>query len=707
MAAIDELIQQIADPVLRERIRAEVEDLSKQKKFGLVFENHLPEHTPLYEMPIKVGSLVMPKLKKGDELFTVKAINGDNAIVANKVTGEESELPLRSLVVAAELGEPIYPYLKYIDSISRAPDDDLWHVLIEADNYHALQLLEYLYAGKVDCIYIDPPYNSGARDWKYNNDYVDGSDSYRHSKWLSMMEKRLLIAKKLLNPDDSIMIVAIDEKEYLHLGCLLEQLFGEENIQMVTTIIKAEGTQRLNEFSRTSEYLFFVFMGEAVVRPWKDMFTEEKTDSPKQGFLFDVPPTDSRLPYRNFRRTNSANVRSSRPNQFYPIFVDKRTLHIHSVGEVMTPEVKQSDIIPPDGCFPVFPLRENGEEMIWYKTPSSLRRLIEQGYAFAQTRKGITTIQYLSSGIVSDIENGKIVITGKTDEGELLGYYAETKLAMPKSTWFLKSHSPREYGSILLRQIFAGEGRFPFPKSLYAVRDCIKLATIGKENPLILDFFAGSGTTLHAVNLLNAEEKGRYRCIMVTNNEVSDEESKKLVSDGFLPGDPDWESRGIARYVNWPRTVASILGQDTSSAPLKGQYLGSSLPLASGFMSNAAFFKLGFLDKASVALGRQFRELLPVIWMKTGCHHKCPQLQNDCSIPEMLILPENRFAVLADEMFFDEFVKEVSKYPEIESVFIVTNSDIGYQEMALAFEGKQTYQLYRDYLDNFRLNVRK
>ena len=267
MAAIDELIQQIQDPVLRERIRAEVDDLAKQKKFGLVFENHLPEHTPLYEAPIKVGSLVMPKLKKGDALYTVKEINGDTATLISKTDGTESEAPLRSIVVTAELGEPIYPYLKYLDSVSRAPDEDLWHVLIEADNYHALQLLEYLYAGKVDCIYIDPPYNTGAKDWKYNNDYVDGNDAYRHSKWLSMMEKRLRLASKLLNPFNSTLIVTIDEKEYLHLGCLLEEIFSGASIQMVSITNNNAGTGRSYEFARVNEYAFFVRIGAAEILP--------------------------------------------------------------------------------------------------------------------------------------------------------------------------------------------------------------------------------------------------------------------------------------------------------------------------------------------------------------------------------------------------------------------------------------------------------
>src|SRR5699024_4418865 len=134
-------------------------------------------------------------------------------------------------------GEPIYPYLEKIDEIENAPDSDLWHTLIEGDNYHALQLLEYGYASKVDCIYIDPPYNTRNNDWKYNNDYVDPNDAYTHSKWLSFMEKRLKLAKNLLNPNESVLIVTIDEKEYIHLGALLEELFPEAKIQMISSVI--------------------------------------------------------------------------------------------------------------------------------------------------------------------------------------------------------------------------------------------------------------------------------------------------------------------------------------------------------------------------------------------------------------------------------------------------------------------------------------
>ena len=237
MAAINDLISRIQDPELRAQIQAEVNKLSRQKKFGLVFEDHIPECTPLYELPIRVGTLVAKKDGSVNDLMMVTAITDGKATCIYQKDAETVEYPLNQLVAVARFGEPIYPYLQPIDTVCNAPDSDLWHTLIQADNYHALQLLEYLYAGQVDCIYIDPPYNTGAKDWKYNNDYVDGADSYRHSKWLSFMEKRLKLAKRLLNPKDSVLIVTIDEKEYLHLGCLLEEMFPEAGIQMVSSCI--------------------------------------------------------------------------------------------------------------------------------------------------------------------------------------------------------------------------------------------------------------------------------------------------------------------------------------------------------------------------------------------------------------------------------------------------------------------------------------
>ena len=131
---------------------------------------------------------------------------------------------LDDLVVVAEFRDPIYPGLVSTGRVERGGDKP-FHAVINAENFHALQTLLFTHRGKVDCIYIDPPYNTGAKDWKYNNDYVEEDDLYRHSKWLAFMERRLMLAKELLNPANSVLIVTIDEKEYLRLGLLLEQTF--------------------------------------------------------------------------------------------------------------------------------------------------------------------------------------------------------------------------------------------------------------------------------------------------------------------------------------------------------------------------------------------------------------------------------------------------------------------------------------------------
>lgn len=184
-----------------------------------------------------------------------------------------------------------------------------WNFLIEGDNLQALYLLEKTHRGKISCIYIDPPYNTGAKDWKYNNNYVVKEDVYRHSKWLSMMKVRLLMAKKLLNPNDSVLICTIDEKEYLHLGCLLEELFPEAKIQMITDVINPRGTNRANEFSRVDEYVYICRIGKASVVKTEDNMLGN-TDESRKGRVWD-----------SYNRTN--NLRYNHNNQFYPIYIDE------------------------------------------------------------------------------------------------------------------------------------------------------------------------------------------------------------------------------------------------------------------------------------------------------------------------------------------------------------------------------------------------
>lgn len=696
MSAINDLISQIQDESLRDRIQSEVNKMSKQKKFGLVFEEHLPECTPLYDVPVKRGSLAV--LKGGDinNKYIVGSIVNGIAKCMNKVTEEVEEIPLENLVTVAEFGDPIYPYLKPIDSICNAPDSDLWHTLIEADNYHALQLLEYLHAGKVDCIYIDPPYNTGARDWKYNNDYVDGNDQYRHSKWLSMMQKRLKIAKKLLNPADSVLIVTIDEKEYLHLGCLLEEMFPEANMQMISSIINPSGVAREGDFYRTDEYVFILRFG--ICKPVKLSLGEEWITARSTG-------KDS-VRWRPIRRQGSHDTKTDAPNQFYPIFLSKDGTHVVGAGESLQEWQAIEDVVIPDGVIAIWPIKPDGSEGCWQISQASIEMLLKQGYIkVTNSKKWGYVAQYLAEGERAKVESGIFPILGKDEYGTLILGEAEGAGApfIPGTQWRISSHSAREQGASLLNKLFPDQ-RFSFPKSLYAVHDSIKFFVENKPNALIVDFFAGSGTTLHAVNLLNAEDGGHRRCIMVTNNEVSDAEAKEMTGKGLKPSDEEWEKLGIARYVTWPRTVCSIKGENIKGEPLKGNYIGSDIPMSDGFKANAAFFKLGFLDKTSVALGRQFKEMLPTLWMKAGAHGPCPEIgENDD--PDMLILPDNKMAILAEECSFPKFEAEVLKLSEIKTVFIVTDSESGYREMIKGFDGIETFQLYRDYLDNFRINT--
>lgn len=354
----------------------------------------------------------------------------------------------------------------------------------------------------------------------------------------------------------------------------------------------------------------------------------------------------------------------------------------------------------------MFPIRDNGIEMNWGARPETARILLSKGYLKAGALKVDTpqkyVIKYLTSGTIEDIQNGTAITDGYSEDGSIIARYENGKEVMPKTNWNEKTHNANAYGSKIIKDIIGG--RFSFPKSLYAVHDSIRFFVGKKPNALIVDFFAGSGTTLHAVNLLNAEDGGHRRCIMVTNNEVSDAEAKEMTVKGLKPGDEEWEKLGIARYVTWPRTVCSIKGENIKGEPLKGNYIGSDIPMSDGFKANAAFFKLGFLDKTSVALGRQFKEMLPTLWMKAGAYGPCPAIgENDD--PDMLILPDNKMAILVEECSFPKFEAEVLKYPEIKTVFIVTDSESGYREMIKGFDGIETFQLYRDYLDNFRINT--
>lgn len=810
MAAINDLLRQISDEALRERLSQEVVRINKNKKFGLVFEEHIPECTPLYNIPIRKGSLVAKKADKIIDLYNVLEIDGAIARCLHKSSSEIKEFPINELVSVAQFGDPIFPSLIPVDKVENSPDSDLWHTLIEADNYHALQLLEYLYPKQVDCIYIDPPYNSGARDWKYNNDYVDSSDSWRHSKWLSMMQKRLKIAKRLLNPSTGVMIVTIDENEVHHLRMLLEEIFPEAYIQMVTIVINPKGVSQ-GRFSRVEEYAIFCFMPNAYVTNWDDPLLGERKTSKKPR-------------WKGLLRSGSRAAREHTPSEFYPILIDAKNRRIVKALDPLPPDKKPDLTAKIDGYDVAWPIRSDNSEGLWGVTSPTLNSLIEKGYVslgkYDQKRK-TWAISYLTSGPQKQIETGELIIVGYDEKRNVVDVeYANSKEKQIKTVWHRTLHDAGAHGSDIVTSIIGKAGAFSFPKSVYSTKDAIASVVRNNKQALIIDFFAGSGTTLHSVNLLNAEDNGQRRCILVTNNEVSEAEAKELRKDGYNPGDHEWEKHGICRAVTWPRTKYSILGKRDDGTILEGKYftnktvkceenrlfyqlgfienpsdlstsakkqivalLGKSklpqslvkanskyivsekyacsilfdcayldeyikaledqehitefyivtketsvfnkvkglitdllgsvtittdlkLPMSDGFAANVEYFKLGFLDKNSVTLGQQFSNILPLLWLKSGAIGRRPELSGN-NVPDMMLLPENRFAILINETKLAAFLKALKGANHIETIYFITNSEEAFREMSLRVKTKRTYQLYRDYIDNFVLGSRR
>ncbi|MEH7663085.1 DNA methyltransferase, partial [Bacillus velezensis] len=368
MANINETISEVAK--LNPELARQIQKYVKNHSYGLVFEHNLPEALRLYKKKPAVGDTVniLPERgsKETDENsipWVVKEIQDGSARLEHD--GEIKSVAVQDVVVLVSYRDVIYPGLKEIDRVERGNPDDPYHMVINSENYHALEALSYAYPGKVDCIYIDPPYNTGAKDWKYNNNYVDGSDQYRHSKWLAFMERRLKLAKQLLNPEDSVLIVTIDEKEYARLGLLLEQTFPEAQMQMVSVTISPSGAKRDNLFSRADEYVYVLLFGKAhVTHPMGDGKEKE-------------------IRWFYLRRTDYASRRGTVKGgtaQFYPIYVDDTSMRIVAIGDYLTPEQKIEDAPVIEGATAVFPIREDGVEMNWGVTKETLQDLVDKGF---------------------------------------------------------------------------------------------------------------------------------------------------------------------------------------------------------------------------------------------------------------------------------------------------------------------------------------
>lgn len=721
MAKIEDLVAQIPDDRLRKAIGAEVRELKKNKKFGLVFEEHLPETVRLPSLPVKVGEKVSKKREGGNTVYRVKAIHKGVASLEKAIEGYPRasdtgiEEPVADLVVVRSFGDPIYPALVPVDRVARGGPEKPWHVLINSDNFHALQLLLYAYEGKVDVIYIDPPYNTGARDWKYNNDYVDKADSFRHSKWLSMIKKRLQFAKRLLRKD-GVLIVTIDENELHHLGVLIEGIFPNSLRHMVTIVINPKGAGKTN-FARTEEHALFCIpnTGQSIVNAnylkdlarigvSQELIDEEADDEELEledeadveeipELPHDLTAEDLPFPIEEIgewelrharRRGNESSYRHQRKNQFYPIYINKKTRRIEEIGEAI-PLEQSPDFKAKKGLIPIWPIDKEGNERCWRYIASSMNRILDEGR--------LVVGRYDSA----------------TDQWTLNYWTPKNKKTKVKTVWWHTRHDAGTHGTSMLHHILGRRGAFPFPKSLYAVRDTLLTVVGNRPDALILDFFAGSGTTLHATALINAQIGGKRRCILVSNNEPGEKRAKALNKEGVFAGEAEFEQHGICEGVTWPRTKFVLNGKRDDGTPLKGLYYpldgdSTQLKWANGFSENAEYFRLDFLDPDEVARGDAFKAILPVLWMVAGCRG---QREDSKGSTPWFIPKRSPFAVLVQERQFRGFQEKLAERNDIVWVFLVTDSEENFEQMRRILGSRyECVQLYKSYLDNFRINTR-
>jgi adenine-specific DNA-methyltransferase len=689
------------DAQLGADLEREFRALSSRLPFGLNFERHSPEVVELPLRPIRKGDKVrvLPErgaTKRGDQrLWQVKAIHKVQQLADLELLGtaeaEIQSVALGDLVVVAEFRDTIYPGL-VSTGIVRHGDEKPFHTVINGENYHVLKALTYTHRGKLDAIYIDPPYNTGAKDWKYNNDYVEKDDLYRHSKWLAMMERRLLVAKELLNPVDSVLIVTIDEKEYLRLGLLLEQIFPDAEIEMVTSVISAKGVARFGQFSRVEEFIFFARIGKSAVQLGeKNMLDDSRSATAQIG---------RDIEWLGLRRREPTAKRGARPNQFYPIFVNATSGFIDSIGEPISDDVDRLTIKAPSGTFAVWPLRPNGGEGLWGITPSTAKRYLNEGFIRSRNYKpetGKIAIHYLPSGTVDAIKDGRIDVIGRDQDGAVQAVHRERKGVIPKRVWNMASHNAENGGSLILSSLLP-DRRFPFPKSLYAVEDALRFFVADKPDAIILDFFSGSGTTAHAVMRLNRQDNGRRQCISVTNNEVAADEQKTLRQQRLRPGDPDWEKHGICDYITKPRVAAAITGKTVTGEPIKGEYkFTDEFPMAEGFKENAEFFTLTYESKNAVNHNLAYARIAPLLWLRAGARGGRID-----KLPVEGWAITDTYGLLVDADQATSFVNAINKSNDLCVAYIVTDDDRRFQSISKRLpDSVEPVRLYESYLTNF------
>lgn len=529
MAHVDNLIERIPDPHLRAQIAEEVAKLVAHKDFGLVFQRHLPEDLEIPGTRPRRGDIVRLRTDAEKQNHVVLATKDGRATIiavdATKQTIDGMEPATHAydeLVVVKDFSVPIYPGLAPLGEITRGGDKPT-HIVIQGENYCALETLLYTHESQVDVVYIDPPYNTGTRDWIYNDRFVSPTDAYRHSKWLSFMERRLLHARRLLKPT-GVIFVSIGHDERHRLRLLLDQVFGEHNFV-------SEISRRSGAGGRQNTY----------VKQTLDYVLVYRASDQTPGFL--TPRDPAQL--KQFKHEDDRGRYRTEP-------LYKATLE--STGRWSRYWIECPDgtlAIPPGESFPpatapLSPVQSVSEsDKIWRW---SADRFIEN-------------------------RDQDLVIFKKTKTSPLI------TPSGARSAWniYTKQHlvedeagvAPLDYWSdvpntLATKHLLRLGIQFPYAKPVELVARLVGMT--GKRDAVVLDYFGGSGTTTEAVIRLNAQDNGERQSILVTNNELSAAVAAQLRKDGVSPGDTAWEREGVFAKVTRPRLEAVLEGVEENVA---------------------------------------------------------------------------------------------------------------------------------------------
>jgi adenine-specific DNA-methyltransferase len=628
----------------------------------MVFDRHLPESVRLPDHPIRKGIRVALRDESSAETWTVERFT-DRAREVAVLSGDGGERLAPDLIVIREFGEPIYPGLRSVERIARGPEDAPWHVVINGENFHALQALRSTHREKVDLIYIDPPYNTGNDGWIYNDRYVDQNDRAKSSKWLSFLERRLLIAKDLLKPT-GVIIVAIGDEEHHRLRMLLDQILGPENF--IADLVwqggrkndaryVSTGADYMLIFARDEEHLTQAGTRWRERKPGVDVALKAAAEIWEESKANHTAATKRwRQWMREFKEGGFA---SDAVTRFNTLDVDGRP--IRTDGNLRSPNPRPNlryDLLHPVTKKPV-KMHPNG----WVYAQDRMAELVAQGRVVFGKDHTVT------ANLKRYLED--------SDEQAPLAFFA----------------SERATASRYLAGVL-GDRRFPNPKGVDVLKHWIRLATT--NNAVILDFFGGSGTTVEAVMQLNAEDGGTRQSILVTNNEIGAAEAKRLRKEGLHPGDAEWESRGVFEYVCRPRISTVVTG----TRPDGSHY-------SDGLEANVEMFDLTYLDPGMVRRGHEFESVAPLFWLEAGARGERIE-----EVPPQGWALTNSYGVLFDFDVLNPFAAAVTdaatsdRAPAV--LFIITDSPAEYQQAAKRLPaGIETVQLYEDYLSNYTINT--